>query len=221
MAKIIPVKNGTIKEAIAQKASRLFKEKGFSATSMRDIAEAFGIEAPSLYNHINSKKEILQEICFKIADLFTTHINKMEVSDLPVIEKLELIIRFHIRMMLQEYECVYISDHEWKHLPEPYLYDFKNRRKSYRIRLANMIAQGIQNKELKKIDPYISVLTILSAIGGIESWQQSKKSINPRSLEENMITILLGGLKNNKNSTESTSVSTRSSGPKVININRK
>src|SRR5215216_407281 len=108
MAKIIPVKNGTKKEAITQKASKLFKEKGFSATSMRDIAEAFGVEAASLYNHINSKKEILQEICFKIANLFTTHINKVEVSDLPVLEKFELIIRFHIHMMLQEYQSVYI-----------------------------------------------------------------------------------------------------------------
>lgn len=218
MAKIIPVKNGTKKQAITQKASKLFKEKGFSATSMRDIAEAFGVEAASLYNHINSKKEILQEICFKIANLFTTHINKVEISDLPVLEKFELIIRFHIQMMLQEYQSVYISDHEWKHLPEPYLSNFKNQRKSYRTRLAKMMEQGIENKELKKIDPYVAVLTILSAIGGIESWQHSKKSIDAKALEENMVTILLGGLKNNQDSNESISPSKRSTGSKIINI---
>src|SRR5215212_156612 len=153
MAKIIPIKNGTRKEAITKKASILFKEKGYSATSMRDIAEAFGIEAPSLYNYINSKKEILQEICFKIANLFTTNITKIESSDLPIIEKLESLIRFHISMMIGEHESVYISNHEWKHLAEPYLSNFKNRRKSYQTRLANMIIKGIENKELKKIDP--------------------------------------------------------------------
>src|SRR4051794_15434020 len=103
MTKIIPLKNGTKKEAISKKASILFKEKGYNATSMRDIAEAFGIEAPSLYNHINSKKEILQEICFRIANLFTSHIDKVEISELPILEKLEIVIRFHIQMMLQEY----------------------------------------------------------------------------------------------------------------------
>ena len=198
MAKIISIKNGTKKEAITTKASILFKEKGYSATSMRNIAEAFGVEAPSLYNHINSKKEILQEICFRIANLFTTHINKVEVSHLPVIKKLESIIRFHIHMMLQEYEGVYISNHEWKHLPEPYLSNFKNRRKSYQTRLANIIMQGIENKELRKIDPYVAVLTMLSAIGGIESWQHSKKNIDPTLLEEDMVNILLGGLRNNQ-----------------------
>jgi TetR/AcrR family transcriptional regulator, cholesterol catabolism regulator len=202
MAKIIPAENGTKKEAITKRSSQLFKEKGYSATSMRDIAKAFGMEAPSLYNHINSKKDILREICFKIAKLFTTHINKVETSDLPAIDKLELIIRFHIHMMLQEYQSVYISDHEWKHLPEPYLSNFKNQRKSYRTRLANMIEQGIENKELRKVNPYVAVLTILSAIGGIESWQHSKKSIDARSLEENMVTILLGGLKNNQHASE-------------------
>ena len=195
MAKIIAGKNGTKKDVITQKASRLFKEKGFSATSMRDLAEAIGVEAPSLYNHIGSKNEILQEICFKIANLFTSHIDTVETTTQTVLEKLELIIRFHIKMMLEEYESVYLSDHEWKHLPEPYLSNFKNQRRSYRARLANIIQSGVKNKELKNVDPYVAGLTILSAIGGIESWQRSKKNVDANSLEENMITILIDGLK--------------------------
>ena len=197
MAKILPGKHGTKKDVITKKASVLFKEKGFSATSMRDIAEAIGVEAPSLYNHIGSKNEILQEICFKIANSFTTHLNLVETSNQPTLKKLELIIRFHIKMMLEEYERVYISDHEWKHLPEPYLSNFKNQRKSYRTRLANIIELGIDNQELKSVDPYVAVLTILSAIGGIESWQRSKKSVDAKSLEENMVKILIEGVKNN------------------------
>ena len=195
MAKIITGKNGTKKDVITKKASRLFKEKGFSATSMRDLAEAIGVEAPSLYNHIGSKNEILQEICFKIANLFTAHINKVEVSSHSVLDKIELIIRFHIKMMLEEYESVYLSDHEWKHLPEPYLSNFKNQRRSYRARLADIIQLGIKNKELKNINSYVAGLTILSAISGIESWHRSKKKVDARSLEENMVKILIDGLK--------------------------
>jgi AcrR family transcriptional regulator len=195
MAKIIPVKNGTRKELITKTASVLFIQKGYSATSMRDIGRTIGVEAPSLYNHINSKKELLREICFRIANLFITHIGNVETSKISVLKKVELIIRFHIEMMMLEYENVYISNHEWKHLTEPYLSNFKNQRRTYRTRFANIVEQGIRKKELKKIDPHVVVLTILSAIGGIENWQRSKKNIDANSLEEDMVTILLGGLK--------------------------
>src|SRR5947208_17064379 len=102
MSKIIAGKNGTKKDVITQKASRLFKEKGFSATSMRDLAEAIGVEAPSLYNHIGSKTEILQEICFRIRTLVSSHIQETENSDLPVAGKIELIIRINIKTMISD-----------------------------------------------------------------------------------------------------------------------
>ncbi len=196
MAKIIPDKNGSKKDVIVQSAASLFKEKGYTATSMRDIAETIGVEAPSLYNHIESKKEILNEICFRIARLFTIHLKEVELSIGPVLSKIESIIRFHISMMMTEYKNVYISDHEWKHLPEPYLTDFKNQRRNYRSRLAALLQKGIDKNEITPVNTYVAVLTILSAIGGIESWQRSSKKIDAKSLEENMVNILIEGLRN-------------------------
>ncbi|RYF93648.1 MAG: TetR/AcrR family transcriptional regulator, partial [Chitinophagaceae bacterium] len=73
MSKIKSHKNGTRKDVIIAKAARLFREKGYSASSMRDLAEEVGVEAASLYNHISSKAEILQEICFKVANKFMSH----------------------------------------------------------------------------------------------------------------------------------------------------
>ena len=62
MAKIKPGKNASKRDVITQKAAALFKTKGFSSASMRELAEAVGVEAPSLYNHIGSKSELLQGI---------------------------------------------------------------------------------------------------------------------------------------------------------------
>ena len=195
MTKIIAAKNGTKKEVITQKASTLFRQKGFTATSMRDIAEVIGVEAPSLYNHIESKHEILKDICFRVARLFTSHLREVEISNKSYLSKIESIIRFHISMMIDEYEIVYISDHEWKYLPEPFLSDFKNQRRNYRSRLAALLQKGIAHKEISTINPYVAVLTILSAISGIESWHRSGKKIDAAILEENMVHILIEGLK--------------------------
>jgi len=195
MAKIQSKKNGTKKEVIIEKASRLFREKGFGAASMRDLAEKVGVEAASLYNHIQSKSEILQTICFEVANKFMSNLEKVEASPQPTLEKMEAIIRLHIRMMLDQYEFVYISDHEWRHLSEPYLSNFLNQRRSYRKRLGNIIEEGIAKGEMKNIDPYTAVLIILSAISGIDSWQRSRKSTSAEDLESNMVKYLIEGLK--------------------------
>lgn len=195
MAKIRSKKNSSKKDVIIEKAARLFREKGFGAASMRDLAEHVGVEAASLYNHIQSKSEILQAICFKVANDFISHLDAVQSSPEAAIKKLERIIRFHIRMMMEQYEFVYISDHEWRHLPEPYLSNFLNQRRTYRRSLADLIARGIEYGEMQDIDPYVAVLTMLSAISGIESWHRSRKSISPEALENNMVKYLIDGLK--------------------------
>ncbi|MGH9103371.1 MAG: TetR/AcrR family transcriptional regulator [Acidimicrobiales bacterium] len=43
-------------------ALTLFAERGYHGTTMNDIARALGIRAPSLYNHVRSKQDILREI---------------------------------------------------------------------------------------------------------------------------------------------------------------
>jgi hypothetical protein len=108
---------------------------------------------------------------------------------------MEAIIRLHIRMMLDQYEFVFIADHEWRHLPEPYLSNFLNQRSSYRKRLGDIVEEGITKGEMKAIDPYVAVLTILSAISGIDSWQRSRKSTSAETLEANMVKYLIEGLK--------------------------
>jgi len=198
MSKIIPGKNGTKKDVITRKASALFRKKGFPATSMRDIAEAIGVEASSLYNHIESKSEILEYVCFRIGRLFINHLKEVEFNKQNNLSKIESILRFHISMMIEEYESVYIAEHEWRHLPEPFLNDFKNQRRNYRLRLAAILQKGIDAKEIDAVNPYVAVLTILSAISGIEGWQKSGKKIDARLLEEDMIKILIGGLIPNK-----------------------
>ena len=195
MAKIIPGKNGSKKEVIIHKAATLFRKKGFAATSMRDIAASIGVEAPSLYNHIESKNAILKEVCFRVAQLFMNNLKGVELSPELNLVKIEKIIRFHISMMTEEYESVYISDHEWMHLPEPFLSDFKAQRRNYRSTLAAILQKGIDNKEISVVNPYIAVLTILSAIGGIESWQRSGKKVDVKSVAETMVRILVDGLK--------------------------
>jgi AcrR family transcriptional regulator len=196
MAKAIR-KKASKKGLILQKAAAMFRQRGFAATSMRDLAEVVGIEAASLYNHISSKNEILEAICFEMANHFNTHMDQIEATRQSALSALEAVLRFHIKQMVDNYEQVYVSDREWKHLQEPYLSNFQTQRRTYRKRIAHLIDMGIQKKEILPIDSATAVLIMLHAISGIESWHRSKKRISARELEDNMLTILVGGLRKN------------------------
>jgi AcrR family transcriptional regulator len=183
------------KELILEKAATMFRQKGFAATSMRDLAETVGIEAASLYNHIRSKNEILEAICFDVANRFNTNMTAIETEHQNSIWKIETLLRFHIRQMIEKYEEVYVSDREWKHLEEPYLSNFQNQRRSYRKKFASIIEEGIQKNEIKNIDAPTAVLIMLHAVSGIESWHRSKEKINANELENNMVMIMIDGLR--------------------------
>jgi AcrR family transcriptional regulator len=188
-------KKASKKDFIIQRASSMFREKGFPATSMRDLAESVGIEAASLYNHIQSKSEILQEIIFRVSNECNVHLESLENDSLSNINKIESLIRFHVQMMLNRFDDYTVMINEWIHLTEPYLTNFTTQRRSYVQKMESIIDEGIKNKEMRPVLPYVAMLTILSSVRGLEFWHRSGKRVSPQTLEDNMVNHLIGGLK--------------------------
>lgn len=188
-------KKASKKGLILQRAATMFRERGFAASSMRDLAETVGIEAASLYNHIRSKNEILEAICFEVANLFNEKLQEIESNRQHTINKIESILRFHIEQMIDNYEKVIVTDREWRHLDQPYRTNFQSQRRSYRKRFAAIIEEGIAKGEIRRIDAPTAVLIMLHAVNGIESWHRSQAKISAEELSNNMIRILIDGLR--------------------------
>ena len=194
MAKIKIVTNGSIKDMILINAAELFRKKGFAAASVRELAEALGIEAPSLYNHIGSKAELLQEICFEVAKDYTAHMEEVLVSKQNAAEKTAELIRFHVRKLSTDFDKVFVSEHEWKRLPQKYLEEFLAQRKLYEKNMIDILKDGIEKNIFKNILPSIAVLAILSAVRGLELRQRHKNEFTIEELEETMVEHLLQGI---------------------------
>jgi TetR/AcrR family transcriptional regulator, cholesterol catabolism regulator len=184
----------TRREEIIKEAALLFKAKGYGAASMRDLAERIGLEAASLYNHIKSKEEILKEICFTTAQKYVVQLDLIEQNEKSAVEKIKLLLRLHISMITDCKEEVFVCNNEYKHLSEPYLSDFQVVRRNYEQRFLVIIEQGIANKELKEIDPNIALFTLLSAVRWLEIWYKPERKISSKNLQNDVVTILLGGL---------------------------
>lgn len=188
-------KKASKKDLITRKASAMFREKGFPAASMRDLADVVGLEAASLYNHIKSKSEILQEIIFRIANDCNVHLESLEGNGMTSIKKIESLIRFHVQMMLTRFDDYCVMINEWIHLTEPYLTNFTTQRRSYVQKMESIIQDGINNKEMRPVMPYVAMLSILSSVRGLEFWHRSAKKISTQVMEDNMVNYLINGLK--------------------------
>ncbi len=188
-------KKSSKKEQILRTAATMFRERGFAATSMRDLAEKIGIEAASLYNHIDSKSQMLEDIILRISQKCNEHLEELEASKDTALQKVESIIRFHTKMMMFHFEEYSVMVSQWMHLETSKLAAFVAERRQYVKRMEAIVQQGIDNGEVKPLLPYVVVLNILSAVRGLEFWQKSAKTHSAEDMEKNMVQHLIEGLK--------------------------
>ena len=196
MGKIKTSENSSKREIIIVQAAKLFKEKGYKAASMRELATAVGVEAASLYNHIDSKNDLLNAICMNVANRYTSHINSIESEQSTVINKFEKLLRFHVKEMMVNYEEVYVTDHDWRNMEEPHLSEYREMRRNYRKQFASVVQKGIDQKEIKPIDANSIVMISINAIAAVDQWHRIVHKVNSKDLEDNIVTILVDGIKN-------------------------
>lgn len=182
------------KKQIEHTATALFKAKGFSATSMRDLANALGIEAASIYSHIKSKEEILQRVCFRMAAEFFEAIAAAEATGATATEKLEQAIAAHVQVLTHNTEASAVFLHEWRHLSEPFHSQFLALRDKYEAHFRNIIRAGVESGEFNVPDEKFAALAILSGLNWIHTWYRPDGKMKPAEIAANLAAMLLNGL---------------------------
>ncbi|MDH7447697.1 TetR/AcrR family transcriptional regulator [Aquimarina sp. 2201CG14-23] len=182
------------KQEIINAASILFKEKGYSAVTMRDLATAMGIKAASLYNHIQSKQEILSTIIIDLAEEFTTGMNQIVNSDKSATEKLENIIGLHIDVTLRNSDGLASLNNDWMHLEEENLLYFERMRQDYEDSFRKIVKEGVDTNEIKSNNIEIVVFSTLSTLRTLYLWYPKQKNIDADILKKDMILVLLKGV---------------------------
>jgi len=175
-------------------AAQLFKEKGYSAVTMRDMAQAMNIKAASLYNHIKSKQEILVLIIIEIAEEFTNTMLEIVNSDETTIQKLEKVIQLHIDITLRNPDALACLNNDWMHLADAELSYFIKMREEYEANFRTIIKHGIANHEIKNLNIEVIIFSTLSTLRTLYLWYGKKKSPNAEVLKSNMIEVLLNGI---------------------------
>lgn len=168
---------------VVHAAGRLFAERGFHGTSMRDLGEAMGLLGSSLYAHIGSKNELLVEVIASGAEKFSALADTVLTSGAPPAERLRHLVAGHVRILADNADHAATFLNEARHL-EP---DQRARvlawrdgyEAAYRGTLAEGVAAGVFRPDL---DPARTATFVLSLLNGVQRWYRPGGTDTPDTI---------------------------------------
>ncbi|WP_336146124.1 TetR/AcrR family transcriptional regulator [Marinobacter salarius] len=156
---------------VLSNAARLFREKGFERTSLKEIAEACNMLPGSLYYRYNSKEALLVELMRRGVDLVTAEVESAYASSDDPVERMRLCINAHLRALLLDSDAVYVLLFEWRALGPEARKEIIELRDQYESLwagiLETMIAQGVVRKN---VDGRLLRLIGLGALNWVATW---------------------------------------------------
>jgi TetR/AcrR family transcriptional regulator, cholesterol catabolism regulator len=157
------------RDEIVAIARGIFSSKGYRNTSMRDIADACGLLAGSLYSHFKSKSEILQLIIDPFYDELIPAQEEAAATVGTGAERTEEMLRRTFRVLASRSEEMTIIHYDWQDLLDVEEFAGIRERSNYALELWHqVIVAGIEDGTLRpEIDPELTVRVITSSLHGI------------------------------------------------------
>ncbi|NMP23231.1 helix-turn-helix transcriptional regulator [Sulfobacillus sp. DSM 109850] len=151
-------------------AAELFAEKGFRATTVRDIAEEAGVLSGSLYAHIDTKEDLYLEIVRRAADDFSRAVRPWADAGLAPAEKLGRMIRAHLEVIgaSRAWARVYLDDDN--QLSDATRRQARQLRRDYERWWDQVLEEGMASGAFQVPDETMARLFILSALNGMIRW---------------------------------------------------
>ena len=182
------------KTQIEETAEDMFRERGYSATSMRMLANELGIEPASLYSHIKSKEDILANICFRMADEFFEKVAPIGKLNCSTSEKLSQLVMAHMQVVISNLSASAVFFHDWKFMTEPNLSEFKSLRKAYETQFKQVLVQGMKQGEFAINDVHFVTQTIFSSMNMTHEWYRPDGNLPGTDVGKQLAYILLKGI---------------------------
>lgn len=158
------------KQTLRNEARKLFAQRGYQAVSMRDIAQAVGVQQSAIYNHFASKQGLL-------VDLMVIHMERMlaglkealEEIEGPA-ERLEAFTRHHVLAHFDYLDEIFLAYMELRSLEEPGRSRVIALRKEYEGILRDILTEGAASGRFRVVDPGMGMRSILAMLTGISVW---------------------------------------------------
>ncbi len=151
-------------------ALTLFAEYGFHGTTMKDIAGALKMRAPSLYSHVASKQALLEMIVVSMHEMADRELRAALASTEDVAEQLRRAVEAHVRFHALHPRHWKISSREVIHLEEPAKSKVRGMRREFEALMIETIERGVERGCFDVASPKMTVYAMLRMSAGVGQW---------------------------------------------------
>ncbi len=179
------------REIIIKAAGRLFREKGYEGTSVRDLADAVGIQSGSLFFHFGSKEEILVSLLEgglrRAVAILDRH---LVVAHTPK-EKLSAILHGHLQAILdEERDAFYVVLRDWRTLSAPSRKKVIALRDEYESHIARALDDLVRSGLIPK-NARLFRLFLLGALNWTVQWYRSDGGLSIDELADGFLELMV------------------------------
>ncbi len=181
-------------EFILRNAARIFAEKSYHSTSMRDISRATNVSLAGLYHYCKSKEELLfliQDNCFgRVLERLEQRLQDVE----DPIAKLGIFIENHLSFFAANMAEMKVLSHEAESLGGD-LYTHVSTRKDNYTKLARKILREVQETDNSKepIDLTVATYALFGMMNWIYNWYDPQGKLKVSDLADNIMKLFLNG----------------------------
>ena len=154
------------RERILEEAVKLFYARGFTATTLDDIAAELGVTKPFIYTHFRSKVELLAALCKPTIELSMQAVTEAAAQPGTPTARLHRAVTDFTKVVLRRQANIAIYFREEKHLSKESLDEINALRKQFDHALSDLLREGVAAGEFHVTDVSLTAL----AIGGMISW---------------------------------------------------
>lgn len=177
-------------------AARLFSERGYHGTSMRDLGGALGLLRGSLYAHIASKEELLLDVVQEGARRFLERGRHALSLQASASDRLRALLVGHIETAIEHLEAATVFLNEWRYLSDEKRDLVRAERDEYEAMFRRVIQEGIDEGTFRsEIDVSLAARLVLSAGNWTYAWYRPGGDLGPTEIGEAFSELLIEGLK--------------------------
>ncbi|RYD48763.1 MAG: TetR/AcrR family transcriptional regulator [Sphingomonadales bacterium] len=178
-------------------ATRLFREKGFAATSMQDVSDEVGLLKGSLYYYVRSKEDLLFGI---LRDLHENGEEIIAAIDFDSTEPLKELERFLLQIVLYAGEhadrlAIFLRDFTF--VPQDKQSEIIKERDMYTHACERLIERAIKMKQIsRKVNARIAANALLRGASSTHEWYRADGPMKLKDIADQVAGILVRGVAN-------------------------